>query len=145
MEHDLSQKNWNQGDPILGLWWEDTIKKEALFSRETQESKIYTSTPACMYCIACSTGNTWRNTAWVFFVWTFILNPTSVDSNTKPEGGFYAGSYEGDRRSVSEDLNLHENKLWVVLLNIEIYGLTILWSSLFYGLCSHWRPCQLTK
>ena len=29
--------------------------------------------------------------------------PHKCGLNTNPEGGFYAGSYEGNRRSVSED------------------------------------------
>ena len=41
-----------------------------------------------MYCIACSTGHTWRNTAWVFFIWTLISDPTSVDSTPIPKGAF---------------------------------------------------------
>ena len=61
-------------------------------------------------------------TSWCCLSGISCLNPTCVDSDTNPEGDFYAGSYEGNRRSVLEDLNLHENKMWVVLLNIKIYS-----------------------
>ena len=85
-------------------------------SHERPRNPKFTSTPSLLYCMlhwsphgCCLSGIS-------------CLNPTCVDSNTNPEGDFYAGSYEGNRRSVLEDLNLHENKMWVVLLNIKIYS-----------------------
>lgn len=85
MARDSSQENWSQGDPVLGLCGRRTGEKEALFSGGPGNVNM-TKCPSLRCCMF--HWSHFEKHARVSLIWTLNLNPTNVDSNTNPQGGF---------------------------------------------------------